>query len=103
MKLSYFARTSLLLSIDGTDRQTDRRTPDRYLDPAPHTVHAASITGNGSQLRPIHLAIGSKKRCLSPVWSQAEMLLAKCEAESGKASKIRQNQSKTKLDECVST
>jgi len=27
----------LLLSIDGTDGRTDRRTPDRYKDPAEHT------------------------------------------------------------------
>jgi len=27
-------RTPLLLSIDGTDRQTDRRTLDRFIDPA---------------------------------------------------------------------
>jgi len=33
-------RPPLLLSIDGTDR----RTPDRYIDPAPHTTWAASIT-----------------------------------------------------------
>ena len=35
--------TSLLLSIDGTDRQTDGRTPDRYIDSARHTMQAASI------------------------------------------------------------
>ena len=28
-------------SIDGTDRRTDGRTPDRYTDPAPHILHAA--------------------------------------------------------------
>ena len=33
----------LLLSIDGTDKQTDRRTPDRYVDRAPHTLRTASI------------------------------------------------------------
>ena len=27
---------------DGTDRQTDGRTPDRYINPAPHTMRAAS-------------------------------------------------------------
>ena len=31
--------TPLLLSIDGTDG----RTPGRYIDPAPHTMQAASI------------------------------------------------------------
>jgi len=34
-------RPPLLLSIDGTDR----RTPDRYLDPAPHTIQQG--VGNG--------------------------------------------------------
>jgi len=38
------SRTSLLLLIDGTDRQTDRRTPNHYIDPGPHTMWAASIT-----------------------------------------------------------
>ena len=33
-------RTALLLSIDGTDG----RTPDRYIDPAPHTTRAASTS-----------------------------------------------------------
>jgi len=33
-------RPSLLLSIDGTDR----RTPDRYIDHAGHTMRAVSIT-----------------------------------------------------------
>jgi len=33
-------------SIDGTDRQTDGRTPDRYTDPAQHILHAASIIDN---------------------------------------------------------
>jgi len=30
------SRTPLLLSIDGTDRRTDGRTPDHYIDFAPH-------------------------------------------------------------------
>jgi len=30
-----------LLSIDGTDRQTDKRTLDRYIDLAPHNMRAA--------------------------------------------------------------
>jgi len=33
----------LLLSIDGTDRRTDGRTPDRYTDHAQHTMWAAWI------------------------------------------------------------
>jgi len=37
------SRTPLLLSIDGTDRRTDGRTPDRYIDPALHTMRAATI------------------------------------------------------------
>jgi len=37
-------RTPLLLSIDGTDRQSDGRTPDRYTYPAPHTTQAVSVT-----------------------------------------------------------
>jgi len=36
-------RPPLLLSIDVTDRRTDRRTPNRYIDPVPHTMRAASI------------------------------------------------------------
>jgi len=35
-------RPPLLLSIDGTDGLTDGRTPDRYLDPAPHTPRSAA-------------------------------------------------------------
>ena len=35
-------RPPLLLSIDGTDRWTDGQTPDRYIDPAPHVLRAAS-------------------------------------------------------------
>jgi len=31
-------RTPLLLLMDGTDRQTDGRTLDHVIDPAPHTV-----------------------------------------------------------------
>jgi len=29
-------------TIDGTDRRTDVRTPDRYIDPARHIMRAAS-------------------------------------------------------------
>jgi len=35
-------RAPLLLSNDETDRQTDGRTPDRYIDPAPHAMRAVS-------------------------------------------------------------
>jgi len=35
-------RTPLLLSINGTDRQRDGRTPDRYIHPAVHTVGSVS-------------------------------------------------------------
>ena len=38
------SRTPLLLSIDGADTRTDGRTPDRYVDPAPHTRQAVSMT-----------------------------------------------------------
>ena len=31
-------RTPLSLSIDGTDRQTDGRTLDRFIEPAPRAV-----------------------------------------------------------------
>ena len=31
-------RTPLLLSIDGTDRRTDREKLDRFTDPAQHTM-----------------------------------------------------------------
>jgi len=37
-------RTPLLLRIDGTDRQTDGETPDRYIDPAQHTTRGATIS-----------------------------------------------------------
>jgi len=30
-------------AVDRRHRQTDGRTPDRYIDPAPHTMRAASI------------------------------------------------------------
>jgi len=30
-------------AVDRRDRQTDGRTLDRYVDPAPHTMQAASI------------------------------------------------------------
>jgi len=36
------SRTPLLLSIDETDGRTDKRTPDRYIDPAPHTMCRAA-------------------------------------------------------------
>jgi len=36
-------RTPLLLSNDGTDRQTDGRTRERFIDPAPHTGRAVTI------------------------------------------------------------
>jgi len=36
-------RPSLLLTIDGTDRQTDGSTPERYIDPTPYTMLAASV------------------------------------------------------------
>ena len=29
-------------SNDGTDRRTDRRTPNHYIDPAPHTVRSVN-------------------------------------------------------------
>jgi len=34
----------LLLLNDGTDGWTERQTPDRYTDPAPHTMRAVSTT-----------------------------------------------------------
>ena len=41
-------RTPLLLSTDETnrrtDRQTDGRSPNRYIDPVPHTMRSASMT-----------------------------------------------------------
>jgi len=36
-------RPPLLLSIEGTERRTDGRTPDRYIDHTMHTMRAASI------------------------------------------------------------
>jgi len=35
--------TQLLLSIDGTDRQTDTQTPDRFIDPVVHTAYCTSL------------------------------------------------------------
>jgi len=36
-------RPPLLLSIDGTARQTDERPAGRYIDFVPHTMRAASV------------------------------------------------------------
>jgi len=47
--------TLLLLSVDGTDRRTDERTP---IDPAPHTMRAASKTGNAGILQMSRLLVG---------------------------------------------
>ena len=45
-------RTPLLRSTDGTDWLTDRRadgrTPDRFIDPAPHIMRAVSKSESGS-------------------------------------------------------
>ena len=35
-------RTPRLRPLDGTDRQTDGRTHDRFIDPTPHTVRSVS-------------------------------------------------------------
>ena len=36
-------------AVDRRDRQTDGRTPDRYIDPAPHTLYKSLfIKKNGS-------------------------------------------------------
>jgi len=35
----------LLRRCNGTDGRTDRRTPYRYIDSAPHTMRAVAITG----------------------------------------------------------
>jgi len=43
--------TPLLLSIDGTDRQTDGRTIDCYIDSAPHTMRVALIDKTGGPKR----------------------------------------------------
>jgi len=39
-------RPPLLLSIDGTDRRTDRRTPDRYIDLVPLTMGQRYVLGS---------------------------------------------------------
>jgi len=39
-------RPPLLLSVDGTVIRTAGRTPDRYMDSAPHTILAASINSS---------------------------------------------------------
>jgi len=36
------AANSPLLSIDGTDGRMNKRTLDRFIDPAPHTMRAAT-------------------------------------------------------------
>jgi len=43
-------------AVDRRDRQTDGQTPDRYIDPAPHTMLAVSISRSfpKSSTRPVH-------------------------------------------------
>jgi len=41
-------RKPLLLSIDRT--RTDGRTLDRYIDPAPHTIRAVSVSNSTTRL-----------------------------------------------------
>ena len=36
-------RSGVCRPSDGTDGRTDGRTPDRFIDPAPHAVRAASM------------------------------------------------------------
>ena len=36
-------------AIDGTDGRTDGQTPVSYIDPAPHTVHAGSVSDRFSK------------------------------------------------------
>jgi len=36
-------------AVNRRNRQTDGRTPDRYVDPPPHTVRAASIMPAGRE------------------------------------------------------
>jgi len=36
-------RSGVCRPSDGTDGRTDGRTPDRFIDPAPHAVRAASV------------------------------------------------------------
>jgi len=47
-------RTPLLRSTDGTDwltdRQADGQTPDRFIDPAPHTIRAVSKSESSCQI-----------------------------------------------------
>ena len=33
-------------AVDRWDRQTDRRTPERYIDPAPHTMREGSVNSD---------------------------------------------------------
>jgi len=35
--------SAAVAAVDGRDRQADGRTSDRYIDPAPHTMRAASL------------------------------------------------------------
>jgi len=55
-------RTPLLLSVDGTDRQTDGRTPDRYIDPAPHATRTLSLRTRGQS----NLTKGRIAVCTNP-------------------------------------
>jgi len=42
--------TPLSRSTDGTDGLTDRRTPDRFIDPVPHTMRAVSKSESSCQI-----------------------------------------------------
>ena len=58
-----------MLEASGSCRstgQTDgRRTPDRYMDPAPHTVHAGSVrTANDAHLN-VDICVGFLLRAAS--------------------------------------
>jgi len=55
-------RTPLLRSNDGTDKRTDRRPPDRFIDPAPPTMRALSarqqsVADSAWALQPLHDAV----------------------------------------------
>ena len=54
-------RPPLLMSIDGTDRRKDGRTPDRYVDPALHIASRTRLYGS-RRSRPSTISSCAKDR-----------------------------------------
>ena len=59
--------------VDWRDGQTDRRTLDRYIDPALHTMRAASTTASALQWLVQEAQLSQRSRtnvCMSVCWSE---------------------------------